>query len=165
MDFGETKNAFFTVIRKHIKTSFIPEDTANPTQNELLNDIKTYPKVYLFTSLEEAQDLAKTFFHSPHVPKVAGHYGLVAEVTATFTDMPEKAEIDDSVQYNNWVDSQKLNYSKRELSGHTSSCVLIFPEQITSILRSYIPEMAKNHNPNLQDTDFTEVKPSLCKVM
>lgn len=80
--------------------------------------------------------------------------------------MPEKTEVDDSAQYNNWVDSQKLNYSKRDASGHTCSCIIVSPEQITSVLKSYIPEMAKKHNPNLQDTDFTEeVKSSLCNVM
>ncbi|MDR3501286.1 MAG: hypothetical protein P4L79_01725 [Legionella sp.] len=157
---------FFTVIRKRIKEGFIPEDTANPTQKELLNDLKTYPQVYLFTSLADAQKVAETFFHSPHVPKVGGSYGLVAEVTATFANMPEQTQVDDSVLFNNWVDSQILSYSKREVSGRTYSCIITSQKQIASILMSYIPEMAKNHNPNLQDTDFTvEVKSSLCNVM
>lgn len=157
---------FFTVLRKRIKDGFFPEDTANPTQEELLRDLKTYPQIYLFTSLEKAQEAAKKFFHSPQVPKVGGFYGLVAEVTATFSDLPEAAAVDDSVLFNNWVDSQKLNYSKKEISGCVYSCVIISQTQITSILRTYIPEMAKNHNPNLQDTDFTEeAKPSLCNVM
>ncbi|MFA6302893.1 MAG: hypothetical protein WC627_07145 [Legionella sp.] len=156
--------SFFIVIRKSIKEGYFPTNTKNPSQEELLNNLKSYPKVFLLTTLEDANRVAELFFHAPQAPKVGGSYGLVAEVTATFTDIPQSAQIDGSVIYNNWVDSQHLGYTKNEDSNISYSCIVVSPEQIKSIVNSHIPQSAKTHNPNLQDTDFTTPQ-STCSIM
>ena len=154
----------FLVIRKHIKEGFFPENTNNPSENELLMDLKSYPQVYLLRSLDDAEKVAEFFFHSPNVPKVGGSYGLIAEVKVEFTDVPISELLDVATIYNNWVDSQKLGYIKKEDTGVTHQCIIASSTQIKSISQTFIPPNASAYNPNLKNTDFTH-SPSKCLIL
>lgn len=146
--------SFYVVLRKPINTGIIFGLANNPSQKELMKDIINLPKVYLLTSLEDAEKVANYFFHSPVMPKVFGKYGLIAEVKVTFDNLPNTTEIDNSEIFNNWVDSQRSNYNKMQPTGDTCSSIIVSSEQIISISQTIIPDEAKTYNPNLEDTNF-----------
>lgn len=156
--------SLFVVIRKSIKDGFFPSNTKNPTKKELLTDLKSYPQVYLLHSLDDAKKVAELFFHAPREPKVGGSYGLIAEVTAEFSEIPVAIKVDAAKMHNNWVNSQKLGYVKKENTGINCQCIIISPAQVKSISHTFIPENAQAYNSNLQDKDFTNI-PSKCIVM
>lgn len=156
--------SFYIVIEKPIKDGFFPTNTKNPSSEELLKDLSSYPKVYLFKSLEDATKAAQLFFKAPREPKTGGGYGLVAEVKVEFTDIPVTQEVDASLIYNNWVASEYSKLPKKEVMDVSYQCITVSPKQITSIVKTFIPDSAKTFNSNLQDTDFTH-QPSGCLIM
>lgn len=154
----------YVVIRKSTNAGFFPENTKNPSESELLDDLETYPQVYVLKSLDDAYQVAELFFHAPNLPKVGGSYGLIAEVAVEFEDFPVSSSVNAATVYNNWVDSQTLKYVKKENSGIDYECISVSPSQIKSIFQTFIPEKAIAYNPKLQSTDFRS-QPSRCLVM
>lgn len=159
--------SFFIVIRKQIKEGMlIPTNTKNPSKEELLNNLQSYPKIYLLSSLGAAKNVAELFFNAPMLPKTGGSYGLIAQVEATFTNESEMTNA--SEIYNNWVATQTLGYIKKEESDASYPCYVVSPKQVESILNSYIPENAKAFNSNLQDTEFMvseQVSKAMCSIL
>lgn len=150
--------SFFVVIRKPIKDSLLQNNVKNPSQEELLKDLQSYPHVFLLSSLDDANKVAEIFFQSPQKNRISGSYGLVAEVTAIFTRAPIWIQVDGSAFYNNWVHSQKTSYDRKAACETTYPCVLISPKEVESILSSHIPRNAKAYNAKLRSTDFTSVE-------
>lgn len=156
--------SLFIIITKPIK-GFFSSNVQNPTKEELLKDLESYPQVYMFRTLDEAKQIAEIFYEAPKPgPRVKGFYGLVAEVTVELTDMPVLTSVDTATIYNNWVNSQKHRYVKMKESGIHHACMVTQPSAIKSISHTYIPEGATVYNSNLQDSDFTH-RPSRCLVM
>lgn len=155
--------SFYIIIRRQIVDGFyVSSINSNPSVAALLNDIKSYPKIYVFTSLEDARIASQFFFNERLSPRDSGSYGLIAEVTMTSTGIPETSQIDEATLYNNWVDSQKLKYTKRESQGFEFSCITVSHEQIKSISHTYIPDDAKAYNGFLRDMDYTNASPACC---
>ncbi len=132
---------------------FLPEPL-NPTQKTIRAELSKREVIYLLSSLEEAKQVADLYFYpGPHYPKVNGRYGLIIELTAEFTEVPVKA----------LVNGRKIGgFPENNTESQSFQCISIQPSQIASILKTFIPEQAKQANPDLLERSFVSSEANCC---
>ncbi|MDP1603982.1 MAG: hypothetical protein Q8M03_12040 [Legionella sp.] len=138
-------------------------DLVNLDQEKLMQLLKNYETIYLTSSLEEAKEIADTFYHEDRFPKVSGSFGLIIQVQVKIAEIPEEIAFNSCEFFNEWIKQQPLNYTKHEAQKEIIG-YKIAPEQLTCIDAAIVPEAISSMYPGLQSEEF-QVSVSKCSIM